>query len=544
MSNPSTVRAGYLADPTIQTLTSVLREIEQGLLVFPRFQRPFVWTPDQRVELVRTILRGLPIGTFMTWRTAKPIPVFEHAGAWALPSAAAATAGRQYVLDGLQRLTTLYVALVPDKKPRPSTALAEEEDESTPREMYIDLSSPEPDVFERSDEPDEEERDRLERSIRLTEVLDSRLLIKQQRKLKDDALVERADRVAEVLKSYKVPIVPFVSDDVADVTRAFQLVNSQGTPMSVVHMVNALSWSEDFSLLTTMDNLRRGALSEVGWLGLDEMVLLRCFAVVLGLEAYDLDTVRLAKELRGSRADTVKRVDDTLRRVATVLRRVCHIRSHALVPYTPQILVLVKALSDRSDLDERQRGLVGDWLWFTSYVEAFSGAVSASMVERTTKNLTDALHGERFTWEHRRGARRPFPPQVDFRHARSRVFALRLATRRATHEETTKAYRLLADEGAEALLNVLPPSAASGAWRFGRGARVLVARNELAGLRAALEGPYDASSGARFSIGEEAWAAYRNGQFEAFVRHRDRGFEDTERKHFEAVRRRLFSSQA
>jgi hypothetical protein len=540
MSKPSTVRASYLADPTIQTLTSVLREIEQGLLVFPRFQRPFVWTPEQRVELVRTILRGLPIGTFMTWRTAKQIPIFESAGPWALPAAAAATAGRQYVLDGLQRLTTLYVALVPDKR-RPGRVPVEE-DESTPREMYIDLSQPDPDVFERSDDPDEEERDRLKRSIRLTEVLDSRLLIKQQRNLKDDDLVERADRVAEILKSYKVPLVPFVSDDLADVTRAFQLVNSQGTPMSVVHMVNALSWTGDFSLLATMDNLRRGALSEVGWVGLDEMVLLRCFAVVLGLEAYDLDAVRLAEGLRGSYADTAKSVDDTLRRVATVLRRVCHIRSHALVPYTPQILVLVKALSDLSDLDERQRVLVRDWLWFTSYVEAFSGAVSASMVERTTKNLTDALGGKRFVWEHRRAARRPFPPQVDFRHARSRVLALRLAARRAAHDKTTKAYRLLADEGAEALLNLLPPSAASGAWRFGRGARVLVARDELAGLRAAVKGPYDANLGARFAIGEEAWVAYRDGRFDAFVRQRDRDLEDAERKHFEAVRKRLFDS--
>jgi hypothetical protein len=538
MSNPSTVRAGYLADPTIQTLTSVLREIEQGLLVFPRFQRPFVWTPDQRMELVRTILRGLPIGTFMTWRTAKQIAVFENAGPWTLPSAAAATAGRQYVLDGLQRLTTLYVALVPDK--RPLGKAPAEEDESTPREMYIDLSQPEPDVFERSDDPDEEESDRLTRSIRLTEVLDSRLLIKQQRNLKDDELVDRADRIAELLKSYKVPIVPFVSDDLADVTRAFQLVNSQGTPMSVVHMVNALSWTRGFSFLATMDDLRRGALSEVGWVGLDEMVLLRCFAVVMGLEAYDLDAVCLAQVLRGSHADTVKKVDDTLRRVATVLRRVCHIRSHALVPYAPQILVLVKALSGVSDLDERQRGMVRDWLWFTSYVEAFSGAVSASMVERTTKNLADALRGKRFVWEHRRAERRPFPPQVDFRHARSRVLALRLATRRAAHDKTTKAYRLLADEGAEALLNLLPPRAASGSWRFGPGARVLVARNELAQLRAALEGPYDADSGDRFAITEEAWTAYREGRFEAFVRLRNKDLEGAEAEHFKAVRERLF----
>jgi Protein of unknown function DUF262 len=539
MNERPIVRAGYLADPTIQLLTGILQEIERGLLVFPRFQRPFVWDPSQRLELLKTILRGLPIGTFMTWRTQIDIAIFESAGPWKLPSAAAATAGRQYVLDGLQRLTTLYVVLVP-KKPRVNAVRAAAP--NVPREMYIDLSVPEPDVFEVSDDPDEEELDRIKRSIRLSEVLDSRLLIKQQRALGDDALIERADRVAETLKSYKVPIVPFVSDDLADVTRAFQLVNSQGTPMSVVHMVNALSWTPTFNLLATVDNLRRGALSEVGWEELDETVLLRCFAAVLKLEAYELDAEKLAERLRDSAANTVTRVDRALSKVAVLLRTVCNIRSHSLVPYTPQILVLVKALSDLPPLDKRQRNMVRDWLWFTSYVEAFGGALSASMIERTTTNLANALRGEELVWEHRRAERRPFPLQVDFRHARSRVFALRLAAHRVAHDRKTKAYQLLADEGAGALLNVLPPSAASGSWRFGRGARVLVGRNELANLRMALKGAYDADIGGRFAIGEEAWNAYQADQFEHFVAARDKALEEEEQQHFSAVKQRLFGS--
>lgn len=541
MTRSSNPRASYLADPTIQSLTSVLREIADGLLTFPRFQRPFVWTPSQRLELVRTILRGLPIGTFMTWRTGVEIGAFSSIGPWSLPTPAKAEAGRQYVLDGLQRLSTLYVALTPNKKPATFTDARErqEAEDEAPREMYVDLSTTELDVF---DYNDEETQDRVRRSILLTDVLDSRRLLKRQRTFSDlpdeDDLVERADRVAETLRSYKVPIVPFVSDDLEQVTRAFQLVNSQGTPMSQVHMVNALAWTEGFSLLDTFEELRRGPLAELGWDQIDETVLLRCFAVAVGLDSYGFKVQELAEKLRKERKDAPKRVAASLRTVASVLRRVCHIRSPELVPYTTQIIVLFGALSSMGPLSKPQRDLVRDWVWYTSYIEAFGGSTSASMVGRATERLRAALEGERFVWEHRKAQMRRFPPQVDFRHGRAKAFALRLAQHRAK-VDGSRVYRLLAREGAAALPNVLPSFGEKGAWKGGRGARVLVARDELAQLRSALGGEYDPDLGKRHLISRDAWAAYRQGQFEEFVRLRDANLDRLENKHFADVRKRL-----
>jgi hypothetical protein len=537
VSRRSIPRAGYLADPTIQSLTSVLQEVQDGLLAFPRFQRPFVWSTDQRLELLRTILRGLPIGTFMTWRTRQTIATFDRVGRWALAPTVHGSMGRQYVLDGLQRLSTLYVALVPDKRTSPK---ANSDDIDDVRELFVDLSNEDPDVFEGTDLPDDDEVARHSVSISLTDFLASGRLIKRLRQFSDERLVERADRVAERLKSYKVPIVPFVSDELREVTRAFQLVNSQGTQMSPVHMVNALSWTRTFSLLDTIDNLRRGDLAETGWGDIDETVVLRALAAVLGHEAYDLDEAAIAKSLRESHERAVATVESSLLRVASVLRRTCHIRTFDLVPYTPQTLVLVKALSQIDEPDEVQRRLVGDWLWFTTYVEAFSGAVNASMVEGVTQRLRTALDGGQFEWTHRRRTRRPFPPQVDFRHARSRAFALRLAFHRARNEGAPTAYRLLAEEGVRALPNILPPAVAKGAWRFGRGARVVASAAELGALRTRLKGPYDAPTGAKFAIGADAWSAYTHDRFEEFVKVRDAQFEEHEEEHFSAVTRRLF----
>lgn len=448
------------------------------------------------------------------------------------------------MLDGLQRLSTLYVVLTPNKK---TAAGANSEDEreggEAPREIYVDLSTNDLDVFEDSDETDDDALQRRSRSVSLTDVLDSRRLLRRQRTFADlpdeDGLIERSDRVAETLRNYKVPIVPFVSDDLEQVTRAFQLVNSQGTQMSQVHMVNALAWQTDFNFLDTIEELRRETLTEIGWDQLDETVLLRCFALALGLDSYGFKVEELARALRNQHKVAAQKVAGSLRAIASVLYKACHIRSQALVPYSTQIVVLFGALCDLGPLSRDQRAIARDWVWFTSYVEAFSGATNASMVGRVIERLKSALEGDKYVWEHRRALRRPFPPQVDFRHARARVLALRLAQRRAASEGSNRAYRILAEEGAAALPNVLPSSSGKGNWRFGRGARVLVARDEFATLRGDLTGEYNDEQGARHLISKEAWTAYRQGRFQDFVRSRDQDLEKLEGKHFQDVQERL-----
>ena len=49
----------FLSDPYVQYLQQLLREIEQGLLQVPRFERPFVWTIEQRYELLRSVRDGI-----------------------------------------------------------------------------------------------------------------------------------------------------------------------------------------------------------------------------------------------------------------------------------------------------------------------------------------------------------------------------------------------------------------------------------------------------------------------------------------------------
>ena len=108
MSQPS-----YLSEPHVQFLSRALEEMRTGLLRIPRFQRrPLVWNVDQRLELLRSIRQGIPIGSILIWRTSQKLASLDCLGPHRL-GLTPESLPQQYVLDGLQRLSALFAALVP-----------------------------------------------------------------------------------------------------------------------------------------------------------------------------------------------------------------------------------------------------------------------------------------------------------------------------------------------------------------------------------------------------------------------------------------------
>jgi hypothetical protein len=70
-------------------------------MLLPEFQRGYVWNRDQVRGLMRSLYRGYPVGGLLTWDT-------ETDGASVRGSAASGPGSRQLLLDGQQRVTSLY----------------------------------------------------------------------------------------------------------------------------------------------------------------------------------------------------------------------------------------------------------------------------------------------------------------------------------------------------------------------------------------------------------------------------------------------------
>ena len=112
--------------------SDLLSEIETGQVKIPQFQRKFVWNIKDSANLLDSIIKGYPIGTFIYWRTNERLRSVRNLGNITLPEPKNGEFVN-YVLDGQQRLTSLYAALKGVK-------IGEEDGKTTDySEIYIDL---------------------------------------------------------------------------------------------------------------------------------------------------------------------------------------------------------------------------------------------------------------------------------------------------------------------------------------------------------------------------------------------------------------------
>jgi hypothetical protein len=104
------------------TIAATLARIQSGNLILPAIQREYVWEPDQVLGLFDSLMRGYPIGGFLSWNvepeTIKQFRFYGflkdyseydhfHCPSLDVPPTKTVTA----ILDGQQRLTSLNIGL-------------------------------------------------------------------------------------------------------------------------------------------------------------------------------------------------------------------------------------------------------------------------------------------------------------------------------------------------------------------------------------------------------------------------------------------------
>ncbi|MCP4697328.1 MAG: DUF262 domain-containing protein [Gammaproteobacteria bacterium] len=225
MSAPS-----YISEPQVQYLVRLLDEIKNGKLFVPQFQRGFVWDDEKRLELLDSIKNGIPIGGILVWRTTQHhLSIRDEIGGLKTPSPPEPTALHIYLLDGHQRLATLYGTLKRPVNNRLSKVNGRE------WQFFYDLENEVFHIKKQQDKP----RDAW---MPVNVLLNSIALLRFQRTLHDESLIERADQIAYAFRNYKIGVIPIVTNDLEHAATAFQRINSSGTVMSDVDMIAALTY--------------------------------------------------------------------------------------------------------------------------------------------------------------------------------------------------------------------------------------------------------------------------------------------------------------
>src|SRR5665213_2325595 len=106
-AQPPTKQVLLQPDNRNKKYEALFLQIDTGQIKLPMFQREFVWDKEQSGKLIDSILKGFPIGTFIFWKTKEELRSYKDVGNHTLPETPKGDYV-QYILDGQQRITSLY----------------------------------------------------------------------------------------------------------------------------------------------------------------------------------------------------------------------------------------------------------------------------------------------------------------------------------------------------------------------------------------------------------------------------------------------------
>lgn len=354
-------------EPRAQYLNIVLRQIDRTSLRIPRFQRHFVWGESNIIELLESIRKGYPIGSVLTWRVESSDNYFSGYREGPFPPADSSLSSFEVVLDGAQRLSTLYGTLRnPDDNPVYRVFF------DLRVEQFIHASSV------RRIEP---------WLVPMSALFESRPFLRVQSDLSQledaEALLSRVLDLYSTFQDYQVPIITLSNAVLEDVVEVFRRVNSSGTPLSSVDFVRALTWRSSFDLEETFEDLREryvGSPLE----GITEEFLIRCLAITaeLSLDSREVIQLReLSNRPEGLQAE-VAAMELALDRLAAFLVPL-QISRMTEVPYEVQRLILFGIMLYIPDADAS--GLQ-NWLWTSTFAEEHQSKPE-SYVTRLIKDI-------------------------------------------------------------------------------------------------------------------------------------------------------------
>ncbi|MEV1244504.1 DUF262 domain-containing protein [Nonomuraea sp. NPDC049750] len=235
--------------------------IKTGDLALPDFQRNFVWEPQKTVELLRSIVSRYPVGTLLFWKQNRDEPAFAHRPFEEAPKTGRAPA--ELVLDGQQRLTSLYQALTGTGDERYFFKLDEFVDKSNVRVFdvhEIDFEKAihiEPIIKKKVQDSLFDQRDSYF-GVSDVEKFDEWLDIYAERQAGGDPASEKRvkqlyrevrDRYLIPLRSYGFPLVSLPeSTPLEAVCTIFETLNRTGKPLGVFELLTARFYPKGVNL--------------------------------------------------------------------------------------------------------------------------------------------------------------------------------------------------------------------------------------------------------------------------------------------------------
>jgi len=359
MTGPKDAAAGMAArqpdrvpskdpQPSVDRIDDLARQILKGDILLPKFQREFVWSKPQVLEILDSIARNYPIGSVLLWQSRQELKS-ENKIADLEIELPRPDYPVNYLLDGQQRLSSLCGALYwHGRDPRSRWNIAYD----LRKQSFFHLES--------LDDPPPHQ-------VRMNRLADPAAYFRQLSVIESDdkeELKRRGEELFNRFKDYKIAVVTLGDMSIEDVAPIFERINSTGTPLTTVDLIRAATWTQDFDLVDEIEKILDG-LSDKGFDGFDRKSLLRNISAAAGgdFSSGSIDGLRdhTGDQLRTATQDA----GEAYKRAVDFLSTEIGVPSEAALPYANQLVVLAEMFRRLPHPNGDQSAAARNWFWRT-----------------------------------------------------------------------------------------------------------------------------------------------------------------------------------
>jgi len=386
-----------LPNNTQRKYPNLIGDIDAGRLKIPRFQRDFVWDKARTASLLDSIIKGYPVGTFIIWKTHEKFHAPWNIGNHKIADTPAGEPV-QYVLDGQQRITSLYAVLK-------GLRITRDGKEIDYKEICIDLG-PAPEDQEECVLPEASEDCR--ETVTVYDLLNKDFTHFDSYSKENRKKIEYYGRR---LKGYDFSVIEIPEYSIDTACEIFTRINTGGKTLSVFEILVAKTYDPEckFDLEEKFRELLEGSkedakarcLEDASYDTIPPMTVLQC------LSAHLQDGITHGQIMGLNRTAVTDSWDHVQK---TVFHAVDHLQSHlgvavsTLLPYHV-LLVAFSRFFDKNGLKPAtpdQSAWLADYFYRASLGNRFGAGVARKMsadlvkIDQIAKGKRPTYPGEDF----------------------------------------------------------------------------------------------------------------------------------------------------
>ncbi len=358
--------------------SDLISEIETGQVKIPQFQRKFVWGIKASAKLLDSIIKGYPIGTFIYWRTNERLRAIRNLGNITLPEPKDGEY-LNYVLDGQQRLTSLFASL------KGAQITDEEGKISDYSKMYIDLTATDDGEIIITDISNMKENT----FIKVTDLIEGSLTMLASFPEKYHPVL---DRYKKIIQSYTFSVINLKNAPIDVATEVFTRLNVGGKALTLFEIMVAKTYDavREFDLSEKYDELKE-ELSNSRYDTIPSATVLQVVAILLEKDCTRKQILKLEKQkfidIWDEAIDCIKRSVDFFRSYGIAVSRILPYNA-LIVPFSYFFYL------HKKNPTGKMKKRLEDYFWRASLGFRYSSGVESKLaqdIEKIEKIINDKL---------------------------------------------------------------------------------------------------------------------------------------------------------